>query len=139
MFAVFCLWLELPRFPVMLNDDTASISLETGNSKQSGSANRRMALTPARFQHRLPSLDCIVPKHSPACLWDWVIRWPPMKRPQDHPLPMDRWNVWFELHDLLLIGVGQPAFALRLLRLWMCCVIFDRHGFKSGLHPVRAW
>jgi len=34
-----------------------------------------------------------------------------MKRPQDHPLRMNRWDIWFELNNLVLIGVHQPTLA----------------------------
>ena len=67
------------------------------------SAHRRGAAPPTRLQHRLPSLNRVVPQHSSARLRYRVIRWTPVKRPQDHPLPVTGWCIGFELDDLLLL------------------------------------
>ena len=71
---------------------------------------------PAHLEHRPPCFDGVVEKHPPPRLRDWVVGWSPVKRPQDHPLPVGRWRIRFELNDLLLVGIGQPSLAVWFLR-----------------------
>ena len=74
-----------------------------------GSADWWMASLPTCFQHRLPGFYGVVAQHPSPGLRDWVVGWPPVKRPQDHPLRTSRRRIGFELNNLVLISVHKPT------------------------------
>ena len=64
---------------------------------------------PARFKHRLPRFNGVVPEHPPPGQRDWVISLSAVERTNRHPLRMSCRGVGFELKEQLLIIAHSPS------------------------------
>ena len=73
------------------------------------SPHRRVASPPAFLEHRLTSLDGVVPEHPPPGQRDWVISLSAVERTNRHPLRMSCRGVRFELKEQLLIIAHSPS------------------------------
>ena len=109
------------------NGSSSSLWLKACREELASSTHWWRTPSPACFQHRLPRLNRVMPQHSPLGLRDWIVRWSPVKSPYWHPLGMLAFRVRFELHDLLLVGVQQPAFTTWLFRWWIGGMVFLWH------------
>ena len=88
---------------------------------------------PARFKHRLPRFNGVVPEHPPPGLRDRVIRRAPVKGTYGNPLRVSCRGVRLELTDQLLLIAHQPPIAAGVLRWVMGIAILAWHGCESGL------
>ena len=78
------------------------------------SAHRWWTASPARFEHRVPGFDGVVPQHPSPGLRHRRIRRDPVVGAHRHPLSMNGGCIWLELHHLLLLCAHQPAFSAGL-------------------------
>ena len=79
------------------------------------SAHRRRTAPPARLLHRLPSLNRVVPQHSPSSHRLRRAGRNVAVGPDRDPLSVDRRRVGFEVAQLLLLLGIQPPFTTSLL------------------------
>ena len=75
------------------------------------SAHRWWTASPARFEHRVPGFDGVVPQHPPQSLGYRRTGRSPAVGAHRHPLGMNGGCIWLELHHLLLLCAHQPAFS----------------------------
>ena len=88
---------------------TSSLAPSLQEEPDPMSPHRRVASPPACLEHRLTSLDGVVPEHPPPGQRDWVISLSAVERTNRHPLRMSCRGVGFELKEQLLIIAHSPS------------------------------
>ena len=78
------------------------------------SAHRWWTASPARFEHRVPGFDGVVPQHPSPGLRHRRVGRDPVVSAHRHLLGMNGGCIWLELHHLLLLCAHQPAFSAGL-------------------------
>jgi hypothetical protein len=87
---------------------------------------------PTRLEHRRPCLDGVMAQHPSPRLGNWIVGWSPVKRPQDHPLRMNRWDVGFELNKFVLIDLPTKPHTHTSPSAMAVFLLFAAHSTTAG-------
>ena len=95
-------------------------------------------MPPARFEHRVPGFDGVVPQHPSPGLGHRWIGWNPAVAAHHHPLCMSGGCIWLELHHLLLLGAHQPALSAWLFRWFVGSAVTGQGGGATATENSSA-